>query len=260
MMDRWPDHRPVDPVGRPLIGAHRGASAHWPENSRAAFAGAIAAGADFIETDVRLTRDRVPVACHDAGLARLCGDACLLSNLSLAEARALHPALCTVADVCAQILPRALLLLDVKLTEADDLLDMAATLAPLHPAGRIMLGLRSLKAVRLLQPHLPGWPRLGLFADPADYPALAEQGGTWARLWEAEATPEQVARLQSLGLNVVIMTGQPTAQSVGVIDPDRLAGLLRRSPDAVMLNDPGMALRLPLRAVRKNLPPRNQES
>jgi hypothetical protein len=54
-----------------------------------------------------------------------------------------------------------------------------------------------------------------------------------------------------------IETGLPKAQSVGVIDPGRLADLLCRSPDAVMLNDPGMApglaLRLPLRAIRQNL-------
>lgn len=256
-MDRWPDHRPADHRGRPLIGAHRGASAHWPENTRASFAGAIAAGADFIETDVRLTRDRVPVACHDADFARLCGDARQVGELTLAEARALHPALCTVAEVAEQVLPHALLLLDVKLTDADDLIAMAAILADVVATGRIALGLRSLHAVRVLQPHLPGWPRLGLFADPADYPVLAAQGGTWARLWQSDATPAQIAQLQSLGLNVVIMTGLPTPHSVGVIDPDPLADLLRRTPDAVMLNDPGLAMR----AIRQHVStPQDQES
>lgn len=238
-MDRWPDHRP----GRPLIGAHRGDSMHWPENSRAAFAGATAAGADFIETDLRLTRDRVPVACHDADFARLCGDARRVADLTSAEARVLHPALCSVTEVAGQVLPHALLLLDVKLTDADDLRAMAETLSDIQAQGRIALGLRSLDAVRVLQAHLPGWTRLGLFADRDDYPALAALGGTWARLWQADATADRIAQLQSLGLNVVIMTGQPTAQSVGVIDPATLADLIHRTPDAVMLNDPGLAMR-----------------
>lgn len=249
-MDRWPDHRPATP----LIGAHRGDSAHWPENSRAAFAGAIAQGADFIETDLRLTADGVPVACHDADFARLGGDAWRVADLTLAEARALHPTLCTVAEVAEQVLPHALLLLDIKLTEASDLAAMARALAAIPATQRAALGLRSLEAVRVLQSCLLGWPRLGLFADPADYPAFAALGGTWARLWQVDASAAKIAHLQSLGLNVVIMAGHPTAQSVGIIDPATLAGLMHRAPDAVMLNDPGLALR----AIRHPLstPPR----
>lgn len=38
--------------GRPLVVAHRGASAEAPENSREAFVAAVAAGADLVELDV----------------------------------------------------------------------------------------------------------------------------------------------------------------------------------------------------------------
>lgn len=54
----------------PLIIGHRGASAVAPENTIAAFRAAIAAGADGIEFDVRLTRDGVPVIIHDNSLYR----------------------------------------------------------------------------------------------------------------------------------------------------------------------------------------------
>lgn len=54
----------------PLIIGHRGASAAAPENTLAAFARAIEAGADGIEFDVRLSADGVPVVIHDATLAR----------------------------------------------------------------------------------------------------------------------------------------------------------------------------------------------
>jgi glycerophosphoryl diester phosphodiesterase len=55
---------------RPLIIAHRGASALAPENTLAAFALAIDAGADGVEFDVRLSSDGMPVVIHDATLAR----------------------------------------------------------------------------------------------------------------------------------------------------------------------------------------------
>lgn len=50
--------------------AHRGASAYAPENTIAAFDEAVALGAQFIEFDVRLTKDGVPVVIHDATLER----------------------------------------------------------------------------------------------------------------------------------------------------------------------------------------------
>ena len=49
--------------GRPLVVAHRGASAEAPENSREAFLAAVAAGADLIELDVT----HGLVVAHDAG-------------------------------------------------------------------------------------------------------------------------------------------------------------------------------------------------
>jgi glycerophosphoryl diester phosphodiesterase len=56
---------------KPLIIAHRGASALAPENTFAAFQKAIDAGADGIELDVRLSKDGVPVVFHDSTLKRL---------------------------------------------------------------------------------------------------------------------------------------------------------------------------------------------
>lgn len=55
---------------RPLIIAHRGASALAPENTLASFRRALADGAEAIECDVRLAGDGVPVIFHDPTLKR----------------------------------------------------------------------------------------------------------------------------------------------------------------------------------------------
>ena len=57
-----------------LVIAHRGASAEQPENTLAAFDLAVRQGADWIETDLHLTRDGVIALVHDAGLQRLGGE------------------------------------------------------------------------------------------------------------------------------------------------------------------------------------------
>jgi glycerophosphoryl diester phosphodiesterase len=59
----------VRQIQPPLVVGHRGASAEYPENTLAAFEGAIEAGADVVELDVRLTSDGVPVVMHDADVA-----------------------------------------------------------------------------------------------------------------------------------------------------------------------------------------------
>ena len=53
----------------PVIG-HRGAAAHAPENTPAGFRAAKALGCGWVEFDVRLTADGVPVVCHDDRLDR----------------------------------------------------------------------------------------------------------------------------------------------------------------------------------------------
>jgi len=50
---------------RPLIIAHRGASGYLPEHTLAAKALAYGQGADFLEQDVVLSKDGVPVIFHD---------------------------------------------------------------------------------------------------------------------------------------------------------------------------------------------------
>lgn len=53
------------------IFAHRGASAHYAEHTRAAFAHALAIGADGIETDIQLSADGHLVCWHDSTLDRI---------------------------------------------------------------------------------------------------------------------------------------------------------------------------------------------
>jgi len=76
----------LDLSARPVI-AHRGASAHAPENTLPAFELAVSQGADAFELDVRLTRDGAPVVIHDATLERTTSLTGLVRARTLAELR-----------------------------------------------------------------------------------------------------------------------------------------------------------------------------
>jgi glycerophosphoryl diester phosphodiesterase len=73
--------------------AHRGNAAEYPENTLPAFVSALELGVRFLELDVQLSRDGVPVVIHDHLLARTTGlpgsvfdhDAAELAGMEAAE-------------------------------------------------------------------------------------------------------------------------------------------------------------------------------
>jgi len=74
---------------RPLLIGHRGYPARYPENTLAAFEGAIQAGCDMIELDVTLTRDRKVVVIHDDTLDRTTSGKGPVRELALEEIKRL---------------------------------------------------------------------------------------------------------------------------------------------------------------------------
>jgi glycerophosphoryl diester phosphodiesterase len=70
-----------------IVCAHRGASAHLPENSPAAFRTAIDAGADAIEADLRRTAGGVLVLEHDPLPADATPGALLAELVAMARGR-----------------------------------------------------------------------------------------------------------------------------------------------------------------------------
>lgn len=67
------------------VQAHRGLSGEFPENTLAAFKGAVDAGFDGIELDIRLTHDHEVVVLHDANLARTTDGVGRVSDLDYKE-------------------------------------------------------------------------------------------------------------------------------------------------------------------------------
>jgi len=129
-------HPYFEKTARPRVFAHRGLitaagedSGVW-ENSAAAFAAAHAAGAEYIETDCRVTASGDVVLFHDATLTRLTGDERRVDQVSTRELAAIfadHGGLLTVADAI-DAFPRTRFNIDVKTSDAAE--PLGAILAP----------------------------------------------------------------------------------------------------------------------------------
>ena len=57
----------------PTLIAHRGYARLYPENSLIGIEAAISAGARFVEIDIQLSRDQIPILLHDQELERITG-------------------------------------------------------------------------------------------------------------------------------------------------------------------------------------------
>ena len=96
--------------GRPLIYGHRGASGDERANTVAAYALAIAQGADGVELDVRLTQDRALIIHHDDHE----GDLGPFSMLSFAEIRDADPDIPTLDEAWDAIGETAFMNIEIK--------------------------------------------------------------------------------------------------------------------------------------------------
>ncbi len=74
-------------IDRPLIMAHRGDSANFPENTMASMESAVKIGVDLLETDVHLTKDGEFVLFHDEDIQRTTGEQGTIRERTLEELR-----------------------------------------------------------------------------------------------------------------------------------------------------------------------------
>jgi glycerophosphoryl diester phosphodiesterase len=239
---------------RPLIWAHRGASAYAPENTLPAFRLAVEMHADGVELDVYLTKDDQIVVCHDNKIDRTSTGCGLISEHTLEELRAysFHNAMAgfentpipTLAEVYALLAPTTLSV-NVEIKSRDSRLPaMCCDLAKqygmedrvyyssfYHPA---------LLAVHDVNPYLPVAP---LFDCNLVYPWL------YASTFGAQAihphhgafriTPEIIRECHMRGIRVNFWTCD---------DPEIIDTLAKAGCDAVITNKPDVAIEVLKRA------------
>lgn len=219
--------------GRPLVIAHRGGAGLATENTAAAFAAAARAGADAVETDLRLTAEGRLVCVHDAELTRLAGQNLEVAGLTLDGLRRVLPDLMTLGQAIAASRPLGLVL-DLKLVAPADLARVLAVLNGSPDLPRCVLGLRTTAQLALAGGHAGAPSLLALVEDPDDYAAAAACGAHWFRLWARDATPARLAAIRAAGLASIVMLG--VAEGGG--PAFALEQVLEGRPDAVMLDDP----------------------
>lgn len=88
----------LEHADRVLIGGHRGCACRYPENSIEAMEHGLLSGADYLEIDIQLTKDGVPVVYHDTALEKRTALHGYVHEHTLAKLRENCPGLCTFEE------------------------------------------------------------------------------------------------------------------------------------------------------------------
>ncbi len=170
---------------------HRGDRATAPENTMPSLELAMDELA-FVETDVQLTRDGVPVLFHDVTLERVTGDVRTIGELDLAEVRRLDAGAWYAPEFAGTPIPTleefftalaerdsARALVELKADWTREEVRKVTDLVDRHGLrGRVVLQSFSLETLVSLQAVAPTLPRIMLIRElPADPVPLAERLG-----------------------------------------------------------------------------------
>jgi glycerophosphoryl diester phosphodiesterase len=228
----WSPGRPVATPGLAAVIGHRGAAARAPENTLAGLKKAHELGASWVEFDVMLTRDGVPILIHDETLQRTTNGRGRMPERTAAEIRPLDaggwfgPAFAgepvpTLEEAIALLLELGLAAnVEIKPATGHETATgevVADVLRRLWPKDGPRLLLSSferpaLAAARMVAPAIPR----GLLAEalPGDWPeAMQELGCATLHLGHANLSASALELLPEAGVPVLLYTVNTVARA-----------------------------------------------
>lgn len=241
-------------LSHPIIFAHRGASAHAPENTIPAFELALAQGADAIELDAKLTADGQVVVFHDATVDRITEGTGRLVQKTFADLRSLDAGrrfsdqfrgtkIPTLEEVFEAVGKK--IFINVELTNyaapRDALVEKVCALVKKHGLEKsVIFSSFFVSNLKQAERFLPEVPR-GLLA-------LKGWIGAWARSfifsfgeyaalhpYLTDVNVQQVSRVHQLKRRIHVWT---------VNKPEDIARLNAWGVDGIFTDDPQLALRI----------------
>jgi len=220
-------------MARPLVIAHRGASAFATENSLAAFRAARAQGADAVELDIHTTADGAFVVHHDEMIGPH-----HVAHCSLAEVRshllANGESVPTLAEALQAIHPDMTALVEVKSLPArlDETLLRVVDAAP-APEG-VAVHSFDHRIVHRLGERRPALRRGVLSASYPVHPVRCMEDADADTLWQhcAHVDEQLIATVHAAGLGVYVWT---------VDEIPEMRRLLALGVDGICTNHPDRA-------------------
>lgn len=210
--------------GQPaLVAGHRGDRALAPENTLPALQSALNSRMEFVETDVHLTADRIPVLIHDPTVDRTTDGTGEVRDLTLAEVKALDaggwysneyagtavPTLDEFLAIFAHSTKKALIELK-GFWRTEDVMIVRDLVYAKGVQNRVVFASIDFTTLRNIESVAPAFPRVIIRRElPPDPVSLARYYGAIGVLTSptsVERAPSVVASMHAAGLGILLYT------------------------------------------------------
>lgn len=221
--------------------AHRGASKEAPENTLIAIKLALELGADFVEFDVRFTKDKIPVLYHDDfvhfGSSRILFhelDYKQIKDLDVGGKFSMEFAgerIPTLEEVLSLDAHAAGFMIEIKPSPhiaRKDLEDFARLISKKGKGKKIAIGSFSKEIIKTLKEIEPKHSYLGITGHPAEIERFLETGVKHLAIWANSCSSLKIKVLHEKGIEVWTWT---------VDDPERAQELYRNGIDGIITNN-----------------------
>ncbi|NVM57641.1 MAG: glycerophosphodiester phosphodiesterase [Desulfobacterales bacterium] len=241
--DEWP--------GRDIVVvAHRGLAAGYPENTLPAFRHALELGVGFIELDLRMTKDGIPVVIHDDTVDRTTDGQGEVGTFTLAEIKKLDAGSSASPDFAGERIPTlketlelvtslgGKALLDIKSSTDLDCEKVVRLVEHYNAVNEVIVGARTVEDVKLFRSLNPDIRILGFIPGTRNIKKFVAAGVDIIRLW-----PRWIRRYPPL-VEQAHGLGKPGWTTAGLAGREELAELIKVGVDGILTDLPEVLLAL----------------
>lgn len=238
----------------PAVFAHRGASAHAPENTLAAFQLAITQNSDGIELDVTLTADGQVVVIHDTSIERTTTGKGKVKSMDLSTLRQFDAGswfgpgfvgerIPTLNEVLDLVGDKVITNIEIKpnSSQFDQTTKKVASIVAQHSLkNKVIFSSFNPRALAQIHQQLPSVP-IGILLRPGKLGALSKlifDGWVSYRSIHphySTVTPKMIQRARDKGHRVIAYT---------VNHPEEIRRLYAMGIDGIFTDDPELALKI----------------
>ncbi|MBA2940275.1 hypothetical protein HZF08_18435 [Paenibacillus sp. CGMCC 1.16610] len=220
-----------------LLIAHRCGTDRYPELSLASSKLSLELGADYVEMDIRFTKDSVPVISHDADALKLFGNSAKIneltteqfSSLCYVDNHHLHPH--TLEEVLSSGV--APILFHIK-EGGERLTQILEDIRKYGYEDKVMMGVMTSGDVRDVKRFNPNVQVLAFIPAKELASEFIENDADVIRLWERWVDEEAVRQIHEAGKQVWVMAGDKG--TVGYTSPENLLVWKKIGIDGVLVD------------------------
>jgi glycerophosphoryl diester phosphodiesterase len=238
------------PIRDVTVVAHRGLARGYPENTLVAFQHALAMGVDYIEVDLRMTKDGIPIILHDPRVDRTTDGQGPVESFTLAQLKQLDAGsiedarfagerIPSLEEALTLVIPRGgKLLFDIKSGHDLDIQKVVRLVERHGAVKQIVIGARSVEDIRRFRSFNRDLCILAFIPKSHHIHKFAAAGADMIRLWAdwISADPALIKK--------VYRFKKPVWVTAGLADREELAELIALGVDGILTDHPEVLMDL----------------